>query len=153
LGNQTDSALGSSATVDVGAALIENLILRGRITGGFSTSATTDFGYDAMYLFGMLGFGADWYIVPTNIRAGVSLGIAGLQLHHRDSPGTLVLHSKAGVAFDLDVAKEWWTGAEWGIGVGLFFRFMSVPPASIAPGSDGRLTVWMFGVQGAITYN
>ena len=143
VGVQHDSGIGLSTAVDLGVAVIENLIVRGRGKAGMSSGGSdSSFGTDAFYDFVALGLGADYYFMPINIRTGLTVSVTGIELEHLDEPNRSAIHSKAGFGLELDLAKEWWLGAEWALGVGATLSFMSVAPANIAPHSDGRLTGW-----------
>jgi hypothetical protein len=158
-GTLTETGVAGGLAVDVGAAVIDNLIVRGRLSGGWELMRDGAFArdLDAAFVFGGLGVGADYYFMPLNLYVGATIGLAGVtlvegKLDERDRAARS-LHSKTGVALDLDVGKEWWLTGNWGLGVGLRLRYQSVPPANIVPGSDGALTALQIGLMFTATYN
>jgi len=149
-------AVGAGA-VDVGAAVVDNIILRGRLSAGWELMQDGPFARDrdAAFVYGMLGAGADYYFMPLNLYVGATLALAGVSLvevETRNRPAH-ALHSKAGVGFDLDVGKEWWVTGNWGMGVALRVRLLSLAPANIARGSDSALTGLQVGAMFSATYN
>ena len=144
-------------TLDVGAAVIPNLILRGRLWGQLFSLRDSDFGRRIAGLSGGIGAGADYYFMPVNIRIGATVSLAGITLvdirePEEDRPDR-TRHSKAGFGLDLDAAKEWWVSRKLGMGVGVRLRFITVPPERIGAPNDGRLNSFQGGVHFALTYN
>ncbi|HEX4355582.1 MAG TPA: hypothetical protein VHZ95_21800, partial [Polyangiales bacterium] len=76
-----DQTVTGNLTVDVGAAVIDNLIVRGRIEGALGGFKDSPFGPGhTAALFGMLGAGADYYFMPINLYVGGTLGVAGVTI-------------------------------------------------------------------------
>jgi hypothetical protein len=140
--------------VDVGSAVIENLIVRGRMRGMVSYFADNDFGENVLYSFGTFGVGVDYYFMPINIYIGGTLSVAGISRTVEER----INRSKAGVGLDLDVGKEWWVGRRWGIGLALRASYLDVAPANILQVSrieprDARLRSVHVGLQFSATFN
>jgi hypothetical protein len=152
-----DGGLSGSSALDVGAALIDNFILRGRVGAGWAALAKSPFadGNDVIFVFGTVGVGADYYFMPVNLYVGATLALAGAMLGEdktrtRDAN---VLHSKAGLGIDLDVGKEWWITGNWGMGAALRLSYLSMGAANIVPNSAGPLTGLQVGLMFSATYN
>jgi hypothetical protein len=140
--------------VDVGSAVIENLIVRGRMRGMVSYFSDNAFGENVLYSFGTFGAGVDYYIMPINIYVGGTLSVAGVSRTVEDN----IHRSKAGLGLDLDVGKEWWVGRRWGIGLALRATYIDVAPANILSASritpsDARLRSANVGLQFSATFN
>lgn len=140
--------------VDVGGAVIENLIVRGRLRGAVSYYRDNPFGTNTLYSFGTAGAGIDYYFMPINIYLGGTVSVAGISRADEDN----VNRSKAGIGFDLDAGKEWWISRTWGIGIALRATYMDVAPANLlkAAGirpSDSRLRSLHVGLQFSATFN
>ena len=151
----TDTGGTIGTSLDVGAAVIENFIVRGRL--GWSASGRLHdrtFGRDIGVLLGDIGVGADYYLLPINMYFGMTLSVAGIAFAHvsrnDDHP---VRHSRPGAGLAWDVGKEWWVGRNWGIGFALRLSYVNVAPANLIPSSDGRLAAWSIGSAFSATFN
>ena len=154
---QRDGALFADLALDVGAAVIPNLIVRGRLWGQLFALRDSDFGKRIVGLSGGIGVGVDYYFMPINIRLGVTPSLAGITLVDVQEPDEeragRARRSKAGFGLDLDAAKEWWVSSSLGIGVGVRLRFITVAPERIGAPNDGRLNSFQGGVHFALTFN
>jgi hypothetical protein len=135
--------------VDVGTAVIENLIVRGRVRGAAGYYSEGDFGNDVLFSFGGVGAGVDYYFMPVNIYVGGTISIAGIARADEDNSH----RSKAGLGLDLDVGKEWWVGRRWGIGIALRASYIDVASANILHDPSARLRSFHAGLQLSATFN
>jgi len=140
--------------VDVGSAVIENLIVRGRLRGAVSYYRDNDFGANVLFSFGTLGLGVDYYFTPINIYVGGTVSVAGITRSDEDRAN----RSRAGLGLDLDVGKEWWISRRWAIGLALRATYIDVAPANILKVADfeitdGRLRSFHVGLQFSATFN
>jgi len=121
--------LGLATDIAIGGAIVENLILHADIYQVTLFNPTVyaddeDVG-DADEVGDMLGVGQDvrlaglgvgvtYYFMPVNLYIGgsVGLGQAVFEGDHGDTEG-----SELGFGFNAMVGKEWWVGADWGIGL------------------------------------
>jgi len=135
--------------VDVGAAVIENLIVRGRLRGAAGYYDDSDFGDQVLFTFGGIGAGVDYYIMPINVYVGGTLSVAGITREQEDSSH----RSKAGIGIDLDVGKEWWIGRRWGLGIALRASYIDVASANILRDPSARLRSFHVGLHLSATFN
>jgi hypothetical protein len=156
-GTKSDTAIWSDLTVDVGAAVIPNFIVRGRLWAASAGFSDGPFGEQSLAVTGGLGAGADYYFMPINVYVGASLGLAGLANidiedldEEREGRGRA---SKAGLWLDLGVGKEWWVSGNWGLGLGLRLRYLNIAPANIAAPTTGNLNSFQGGLNFTVTYN
>ena len=151
----SDGGVAIGSSLDLGAAVSQNLIVRGRL-GWSATGRLADkvFGPDIGAVLGDVGAGADYYLMPINMYFGVTLGLAGVAfVNNRRSDDHRVRHSKAGISLTWDIGKEWWLSGNWAIGIAGRLSYTNVAPANLIPGSDGRLAVWSLGPAFTATYN
>lgn len=149
-----EGSLAIGLGLDIGSAVIENLIVRGRARGMVSYFSDNAFGSSVLYSFGTLGAGVDYYIMPINIYVGGTVSVAGVTRTDEDH----VNRSKAGLGLDFDVGKEWWVGRRWGIGLALRVTYIDCAPANILRISgiepaNGRLRSVHVGLQFSATFN
>ena len=133
-----DGGFGFETSIDAGYSIIRNLALRTRLRGGlFFPDDDGPFGKDKSFEVGTFGLGADYYLMPISVYAGLTLNVGGVRFSELETHETHL--SRAGVGFDLDIGKEWLVSRVWGFGVAVRFSYLSVAPANIAPASPGRL--------------
>jgi hypothetical protein len=140
--------------VDVGSAIVENVILRGRLRGAVSYYRDNDFGANVLFSFGTAGLGVDYYFTPINIYIGGTVSVAGISRADEDRSN----RSRAGLGLDLDVGKEWWISRRWGIGIALRATYIDVAPGNILKAAeldpvDARLRSFHVGLQFSATFN
>ena len=70
-----------------------------------------------------LGLGVTWYIMPVQIFLSGSAGVGWLAFGNDDGQ---TKDTSAGFALDVVVGKEWWIGADWGVGAGVQLLYMHV---------------------------
>jgi hypothetical protein len=142
-----EGSLALGVSFDAGAAVIENLIVRGRLRASALGFSDSDFGDDVLFTFGAIGAGIDYYFMPANIYLGATLSLVGASCSNDDD----TLHSKAGFGVDLDLGKEWWLGNHWGVGLALRATLDQVGGANIERG--GSLRSFHAGLQFSATYD
>ena len=145
---RTETSLVAGLAVDAGAAVIENLVVRARLRTGVTGFRESDFGDDVLFSYGAAGFGLDYYFMPVNVYVGATFSIAGVARTRDDE----VNYSRAGIGIDLDVGKEWWLGANWGVGIAARASYVDVAAEHTVRGG-GRLRSWHLGLQFSATYN
>jgi len=142
---------GTIFRLDVGGAVQENLILFATF-GGISTkdpdikfgslSATAD---DTTSSISDVGFGVTYYLMPSNFYVGGSLNIAQNEIEFGNSQKG---SSDSGFGLYVNVGKEWWISDNWGLGVGGYGYFGSVPDKG-----EGTIKNQSFGLFFSATYN
>lgn len=124
------SGAGGTFSIDLGGAVTENLVLHGRLADFliFDPSVTVD-GMDVgeatdVSVGGvMFGIGATYYFMPINLYVTGVVGPGRIVL---DDGDTTRGRSEYGFAMNLDLGKEWWVSAQWGLGVALRMWFNTV---------------------------
>lgn len=80
---------------------------------------------DSRMSFLLLSLGVSYYVMPLNLYLSGSLGLAAAR---SSAPGwQAASNTGAGLGLQLDVGKEWWVSADWGMGVALRFTHAGVP--------------------------
>jgi hypothetical protein len=108
-------------SVDIGAAVIENLSLHARVGLATINSPTlvdqngNQRGAESISMF-LLAAGATFNIMPSNLYTSAVFGITGFGFGEEEGSNQRYT-SDAGFGFNLDFGKEWWVGRQWGIGV------------------------------------
>jgi hypothetical protein len=126
------SGIGGDFTFALGGCVSENVALHGTI---FSWSLSDpDVEIDGLgegelngsYGMSAYGAGMTYYFMPANVYLSGSLGVGFLSIDTDIGDET----SDAGFAMDLSVAKEWWVGNSWGLGLAGVFGFHSIEEAT-----------------------
>jgi hypothetical protein len=146
--HRDETSLLAGLAVDGGAAVMENLIVRARLRTAVTGFRESEFGDDVLFSYGAAGAGVDYYFMPINVYVGGTISVAGVARTTNDR----VNHSRAGLGLDLDVGKEWWLGAHWGVGVAARAGYVDVG-AEHTVRDGGRLRAWHLGLQFSATYN
>jgi hypothetical protein len=138
------SGLGMALDIAIGGALVENLILNADIFRAVlfnpsieedgNTIGDSDIEGDADDIGDAIGVGQDvslaglgigltYYIMPINLylSGSIGLGQAVFEGDRGDVEG-----SDLGLGLNLMVGKEWWVGADWGIGLAGQFVYVAV---------------------------
>jgi len=118
-------------SVDVGGRLIGNLTLHGRLAHNISDDGEVE--GSATLLMPALSY----YFMPVNIylTGGAGFGEVTRVLIETDHSSTTT-----GIALTLDVGKEWWVSANWGLGIaGRICHIRSGQDADIEYYSGGLL--------------
>jgi len=108
---------------ELGYAIVENLILFGRLggtsvsspdieLGGVTVEGTDD---DVSSNFSGLGAGVTYYFMPVNVYVTSAITASNLSI---TDDGDELADTDSGPALHLGVGKEWWVSRNWGIGVG-----------------------------------
>jgi hypothetical protein len=127
-GKTTVSGFGESFSLDIGGAPMDNLIIHGRLSTfglinpkikrhGDELDANDDDGGASI----LIGPAITYYFMPINIylTGAIGLGVVGATVKDEDDKA----HGTGGVAFDVDVGKEWWAGDQWGLGAAARLSF------------------------------
>jgi len=126
------SGFATEGDLAIGGIVGENLALHATMLGwlvqdpdaevtitGFGTGTGTINGQQS---FGMLGAGATYYLMPTNVYLTGSVGFGVMSFDpDQGSKGS----TKPGAAFTAGVGKEWWVGDSWGLGLNGNFTYFS----------------------------
>jgi len=112
-------------SLDIGASVIENLIVYGRVSGFAWNSLFTSDALNAggSYL-GLVGAGARYYLMPYNIFGSATLGVAATQV--LDDLGESQ-NAHPGFGFELEVGHDFWVGTtldQRAIGLALRFGYV-----------------------------
>ncbi|MBN1652506.1 MAG: hypothetical protein JXA30_01890 [Deltaproteobacteria bacterium] len=148
--------------VDLGWAVIENLIVHARLAFDDATDPVVE--YDGRkyvdvrrsYVFVWKTLAAvTYYIMPINLYGTAAIGIERADITIDDIrlyDGLRTKGSDVGFALEVDIGKEWWAESEWGVGLSGKFGYANLPPEDSSSLSD-RLHVITSGVLISITYN
>jgi hypothetical protein len=108
---------------DIGAALIPNLVLHVRMSGGSIIDPNTTFdGEDQGTIEEFSGSAAfvgpavSYYFMPINLYVTAAVGIGMLGFFHEEDEDARG-GPDDGFGLNLEVGKEWWVGEQWGLGV------------------------------------
>lgn len=121
--------LGLATDIAIGGAIVENLVLHADIyqVTLFNPTVYADdedvgdadevgdaYGVGQDVRVAGLGIGVTYYFMPVNLylSGSIGLGQAVFEGDHGDSEG-----SDLGFGFNGMIGKEWWVGADWGIGL------------------------------------
>ena len=98
------------------------------------------------YELGFFGAGFTWY-GPGNffVSPAVAFGAGSVRAY---DPG-YEDDSNGGLVFSLDVGKEWWVSANWGLGIGLAYRYAGTSYGDIDVDDSGH----NFGILLSATFN
>ncbi|MDB4976724.1 MAG: hypothetical protein JWN48_5065 [Myxococcaceae bacterium] len=130
--------IAGSAEVAIGGRVVGNLIVHGNVgvvgvSSRRSIDGVRDDAYDSLTTqFWLLGAGATYYLMPTNLYFTLVFGTGGM-VEHRDygvaGRARESIDSGAGFASSLAIGKEWWVGGrgDWGIGASINGAFYVAP--------------------------
>ena len=129
LGDLEAHGLGYQLGIAVGAAVVENLIVMVSANELIARNVGTN--RDAAFesLFGDVRIdlgvreatlGAGYYLMPANVFAGAHVGLGFAQINANG------IESDIGPSLGLDLTKEWWVGAAWGLGIALRLVWMKL---------------------------
>jgi hypothetical protein len=148
----TFSGAGGSFALDLGASVVDGLVLHGRLAdvGIVNPNVTVD-GEDLGSL-DKRGVGAlllapavTYYFMPINLYLTGAAGLSWVELTRENSDGkTESYASDAGFGLNVDVGKEWWVSDNWGIGAAarlwLSAASSSEKPVSLTSGDPITVT-------------
>ena len=114
------TGLGVGMNLSVGGAVVRNLVLHADLRGVWlgnpkQRSAGRNSDFDADIVLDSAGAGLTYYFMPHNIYATGSIGVGVFAFE--DDAGGASKNSKAGLTLSGAIGKEWWVGADWGLGV------------------------------------
>ena len=142
-------------SLDIGGALVDNLVLHGRLSDMVVASPTVSINdeelgeaNDASLTFYLFGAGLTYYVMPANVYL---TGVVGIAKASADNGTDEASSTKAGFGFEGDIGKEWWVSDNWGLGIAGRFTFASVPD-EVTPGDSITLQALGFGVLFSATY-
>lgn len=142
-------------SLDIGGALVDNLVLHGRLSSLLLASPTVyvqdqefDTPDDASLSFALLGVGLTYYLMPANVYFTGVVGVARASADDgTGDPST----TKAGFGLQGDIGKEWWVSDNWGLGVAGRLMYAAVPDEQVGDDST-TLHGLGFGVLFSATY-
>jgi hypothetical protein len=94
----------------------------------------------------VLALGVTWYIMPIDIFLSGSAGVGWVAFENDQGQSK---DTSAGFAFDALIGKEWWVGADWGIGVAVQVLYAHVQDYTDDKGIDAVAVNALF----TATYN
>lgn len=124
IGNRAFSAdysgLGYASSLDIGASLVENLVLHARLAILDITSASPDGESDYVDTglslnAGLFAPAITYYVMPINIYLTGAIGLCVMNFFHEDSDDAS--STAFGLGVNLDIGKEWWIANAWGLGL------------------------------------
>jgi hypothetical protein len=125
---------------DVGASVIDNLIVFGRFSGfAWNSVLESDSRNAGGAYLGLLAAGARYYLMPANAFASAAIGVAALQVLNDLGVSQ---NANPGFGMELEVGKDFWAGTPLDQrGIGLSLRFGWVHCGSVSRG-DEDLKPW-----------
>ncbi|MDP2234952.1 MAG: hypothetical protein Q8J88_00840 [Bacteroidales bacterium] len=121
------SGVGINFDFKIGGAVQENLILHATVTssalpgptitieGNSSIKASDNMSVGEA----MIGAGATYYFMPSNIFISGSAGIGNFSIINEDEK--INISTDRGLSFQLKAGKEWWISKKWGMGIALTY--------------------------------
>jgi hypothetical protein len=141
--NAGDAALSGfncALGLDVGSAVIENLIVYGRIAGfAFNHAGSSDSAHAGSAYFGMLGAGARYHFMPFDWYVGGTLALAAVSVTNDRS---VAQNAGPGFGFELETGKYWWLDPRDKRAYGVGLRFGWVRSGSVTSGRQ-RSEPWV----------
>jgi hypothetical protein len=130
-GSYKVSGLEGQLSLDIGASVIDNLIVYGRISGfAWNSLRESDSANAGGAYLGLLGAGARYYLMPHNVFASATLGIAATQV--LDDLGNSQ-NAHPGFGFELELGRDFWAGTPLdrrAVGLSLRFGYVTAGAAS-----------------------
>jgi hypothetical protein len=154
------SGFGLATDIAIGGAIVENLILHADIyqvtlfnptvhvddeDAGDADEVGDSYGVGQDVRMAGLGIGVTYYFMPVNVylSGSIGLGQAVFEGDHGDTEG-----SDLGFGFNAMIGKEWWVGADWGIGAAAQLLVISAEDDVL-----GNINGLAAGVLFSATYN
>lgn len=144
--------VGGATELGIGGMVADNLAINGVLLGSTVVSpSVSQNGQDlgeaddsSVSLFG-LGAGITYWLMPADVyfAAAILMSQASIKVE-----GT-TFEADWGVGVDLMIGKEFWVGAEWGVGVAAQFAYADVPTQT----SGSSANYLSFNVMFTATYN
>ncbi len=156
-GTGTGSISGGSSFfgLQLGFAVLDNLILYGSVTGHLALDPT--WAVDGVKLvpltstsvgINVYGAGVSYYFDAINAYVSGSAGAARATF----TADKTAYSSERGFGMDLQIGKEWWVSANWGLGAAFFFHYSrmdDVGSGNIIP----KITNTVVGLAFSATFN
>lgn len=141
--------------LQLGLALTDNIIIYGALNGYATsnpdyylngvkqtTTASNSMGIN------VYGGGLSLYLDSINAYISGDVGVAKTQITVNNTQYS----SDSGIGVNLQIGKEWWVSANWGLGAALFFHYSSmndVALGNVVP----KITNTVIGLAFSATYN
>ena len=144
-----------NATLGIGYAVVENLIINLDIFGSAVTDPTVeidgkDIGEaDAEVTISNIGIGATYYIMPTNVYLAGSIALASGSV----KSGRVSIETDTGYGMNVAIGKEWWVSDNWGIGVAGQLFHTVLPNENLITGEELDLKTTSIGILFSATFN
>ena len=143
-----------NATIGIGYALVENLIVSLDIFGSVMVNPELTINgqeigeADAELTIANVGLGMTYYIMPANFYLSGSLGLAtaNLETDYGDFDTDL------GYGVNVALGKEWWVSDNWGLGVAAHCTISSIPDKNLI-GEVSYLNTASIGILFSATFN
>jgi len=153
-GDMTLSGTAAAFRFQIGGSIAENLVLFGEIGSAMITNPQLEWGTlshstEHTYLsITDIGAGFTYYFMPSNIYICGSLTLSKDEIEIENRAA----QTKNGIGASISVGKEWWVGAQWGLGLAGFFSFSN--PVDKDPESDREypITNTVVGLVFSATY-
>jgi hypothetical protein len=151
-GSYKVSGLEGILSLDIGATVIDNLIVFGRISGfAWNSLRESDSANAGGSYLGMVGAGARYYLMPHNAFASAALGLAATQV--LDDLGNSK-NANPGFGFELEVGRDFWAGTPLDRrAVGLSLRFGYVTCGAAAPKDSKAFNSYAISLLFSAAYN
>lgn len=140
---QSWSGVGLGMGLAIGGSPMENLALHLDLQTTWMFSPDRDVNGIGMQ---SLGIGVTYYIMPVDIFLSGAVGIGALAFEDESGQSK---DTDPGIAVDAMVGKEWWVGADWGIGLAAQLLYMHVQDYTDEAGMDAIAVNVLF----TATYN
>jgi hypothetical protein len=141
-------------SLDVGASVRENLIVYGRVTGfAWNTMLESDAEQAGGAFLGLVGAGARYYLMPENLFASATLGLAATQvLDYRGSSQ----NAHPGFGFELEAGHDFWAGTPLdrrAIGLAMRFSYVTCGAAGTGMKDPKAWNSWGLSFVFSAAYN
>ena len=117
-------------SLDIGASVIENLIVYGRVSGfAWNSLLASDAANAGGSYLALIGAGARYYLMPYNIFGSATVGLAATQV--LDDLGN-AQNAHPGIGFELEVGHDFWAGTpldQRAVGLSLRFGYVTAGAA------------------------
>ena len=133
-GDAAVSGFNAAIGLDVGASVMENLIVYGRIGGfAFNHASSGDAAGAGSAYFGMLGAGARYHFMPFDWYVGGTLALAAVTVTNALNDAQ---NANPGFGFELETGKYWWLDYRDKRAYGVGLRFGYVRSGSLSRGRE-----------------
>jgi len=153
-GDMTLSGPAGAFRFQIGSSIAENLVLFGEMGGGVVSNPQMEWGENSHDLgntrLSIMDFGAGltYYFMPSNIYICGSITLSKNQFEHDN----ITAETKNGAGACLSAGREWWVGADWGLGLAGFFSFSNPSDVDNENNREYPITNTVFGIMFSATY-